>query len=311
MDKTRAVELALEELDKFVRKPLSGHGATGGDQGRYGCISTKESYKGEKSYDGFYIRSNQHPCHYYLSTYRSPVVLFNQYSHRKSLSWKAFEKYFDFITDNKGPWRKFSNRLKTELPEGTEQEKRDFILNNGWVWTDLDIPSNLQHSFLTAARSPGEWPELITRWYSWVKEGIDESVAYFFLTLFNGSGKKYVISSQNKYDWPLDVCTSGEEYFRNFHDGKIEKLNPFYSKNQSYTPVNRIFGVNNLPLTNKDRYASQLFERYHKSFGASEKECKKSMQAGNSLATFDYSKFWWVSEVELISIMKLETERLF
>lgn len=294
--KQEAVQLALKELQKFIEKPLKkGNGATGGDQARYGAVLLTS--------DGLQVKGQQHPCHAYMKNYANPLVVFNQYSHRKGdILPEADEAYFSWITSDDGPWKDFPNRL---ISEGDDE-----IFQTGWVWTNLDVPSNLQHSFLTAGRMAAEWPELINLWHQLTeKYSLNPAMTFLFISLFNKNDKKFVINHINKYDWPVDVCTGTESYVRNFCQGKVSGLNKNYSKDQRYTPVNAIFGrhANSTEVS----YPKLLHKMYAGKIGVSEKECKEFWdKKGTGFSGYNYMNHWYVYEKELAEIIQLETERL-
>ena len=295
-----AIELAVNKLEELSKIPLKstdsieGVGGTGGDNARYGAVVIQD--------DEPVLMYNAHPCHAYMKQYKNPVILYNQYGRRKSLSDKIHRSYLDWIVSDDGPWRSFGNRSISHVD----------IFDYGWVWSDLSFPSNLQQSFLIASRMPAEWPILIKTWYEWVKDGVHPSTAFLFLNLFipvKGDTKKYQICHLNKYDWPVDICTAGEDYTQNFLHGYVEKLNKPYSVSQDYKPVNRIFGVNTLASVDPKAYPNVLWEKYanKKEVSACEAYWKKS---GLGFSTFEHSTHWFVDEDELISIMKKETKRL-
>lgn len=299
-----AVDTAFKRMEYYVSRPLNKGGGTGGDQGRYGAVVLNEL--GE-----LLSKDQQHPCHAFMKNYHNPVVVFTQYSHRHgSIKPEADKLYFDWITSDTGPWKSFKNRSVSETPDGSG---KDWIFKNGWVWTDLDVPANLQHNFLIASRIVSEWPSEINRWYKFVHGyGCHPALAFLFLTVFT-SGQKgyYQISHSNKYDWPVDICTAGGDYVQNFCSGKVENLIQNYSQSPSYKPVNRIFGVNNLSGDNPKAYPNVIFDRYYQKIGPTEKEITAIW--GNNFGLsgkMDPKRHWLVSESDIVKIIKEETERL-
>lgn len=308
--KPEAIQMALKELNKLVKTPMgtAAHSwGTGGDSGRYGavCLTPDDKLRA-------YV--NTFPCHRYMRDYKNPIVVFNQYSHRPAfLKDEADRMFFDWIMSDESPWRSFSNRLVTEYPEG--DGGTTWIFNNGWVWSDLSSPSNLQHNFLVASRMPAEWPHHINRWYDYVTEyDLDKALAFIFLDVFIpiiGDEKKFIINHKNKYDWPIDVCSSGEGYIRNFMSGTVEALNKPYAENPNYRPVNRIFGNNILGVSNPETYVNQIYERYNKTFGPGESACQEYWsKKGTGMSSFKRQDHWYVYEPELIEICGREFERL-
>lgn len=308
-----AVTLAVDKLLSVVKAyPMStkeGYIGTGGDNARYGAVCTTP--QGELT-----VHYNGHPCHAYMKDYKKPLVVFNQYGHRSFLSKKADRAWFDFIISDDGPWKEFKGRNTSHTPDDlTLKELRDFIFTNGWIWSDLkNHPSNLQQSFLVAARMSAEWPKMIERWYEYIQEGCHPGVAFVFLDVFqpiSGDGKKFQVNNKNKYDWPVDVCTSSEDYVRNFCLGDVECLNKSYAEIQVYTPVNRIFGENGLSSADDKAYPNRVFELYHREYGPDKSKCDEYWnKKGTGFSSFNYRTHWWVSEPEMIRIIKSETKRL-
>lgn len=326
MDKSEAIKKGLDKLVEVSKKPLQKGGCgTGGDNAFYGAVC--------HSKDGsFYVKYNQHPCHFFMGTYRRPIVVFNRFCHREELSEKARRKYFDWITSDTGPWREFYGRNISHVPEGFVGSTADFVYQTGWVWSELEKhPANLQHSFLTAARMPAEWPILIEKWSDWVEKGINPALAFLFLDLFKPqvSSKNYwcdtwghtqnkasdmsnwQINRQNRYDWPVDVCTASEEYILNFMNGRVERLKKPYSETSSYKPVNRIFGNNGLDAMGEYSYPTKLFQLYSSTHGPSAAEAEEIWKKkGSMFSAFDFQKNWVVSEEELLDIIRKEEVRL-
>lgn len=306
-----AIDMALKQLDVYVKKPMGKSEfniGTGGDNGRYGAVCVTPD-------DKLRLYHTQHPCHAFMRDYKNPVVVFNQYSHRPAfLKDEADLLFFDWIMSDDSPWKAFSNRLVSEVPEEVKDIK-NFIWNNGWVWSDLSFPSNLQHNFLVAARMASEWPKHINRWYDLViEDGLDKALSFVFLDVFIpvvSDEKKFVINHKNKYDWPIDVCTSEESYVRNFMAGNVEALNKPYADDPQYKPVNRIFGVNTLDPKDTRTYTNQIFEMYHNTFGVGESACADYWsKKGTGMSNFKYSDHWYVTENEIKNIIRQEFERL-
>jgi hypothetical protein len=308
-----AVSMGLKKLQDTVKKHPMGkemHSTgTGGDNARYGAVCINSS-------GNLQLHHNSHPCHAFMKDYRKPVVVYNQYGHRSFINDEADRAWFDFITSDDGPWKEFVGRVVSHTPSNLKlKELRDFIWENGWVWSDLkNHPANLQHNFLVATRMGTEWPRLIDRWYEYTEQGCHPALAFVFLTVFNpitGDTKKWQINNTNKYDWPIDVCTSSEDYVRNFCQGKVEKLTKSYADTQHYTPVNRIFGENGLSSAVDEAYPNRIFELYHKKYGPEKEKCDQYWEKrGTGFSKFNYRTHWWVTEAEMIRIIKAETKRL-
>lgn len=307
-----AVQKGVEKLLFVVKNyPMStdtSNTGTGGDNARYGAVCVTPT--------GLKVEYNSHPCHAYMKDYRKPIVVYNQYGHRSFINDKADRAWFDFITSDDGPWREFPGRTVSHTPKDSKlKELRDFIWENGWVWSDLDNhPANLQHNFLVATRMGTEWPKMIERWFDWIQEGCHPALAFAFLDVFHPiptDDKKWKINNTNKYDWPIDVCTSSEDYIRNFCLGRVEKLNKAYSKTQNYTPVNRIFGPNTLASADDQAYPNRVFELYNEKYGADKKKADEYWsKKGTGFSKFNYRTHWYVTEKEIINIIKEEEKRL-
>lgn len=303
-----AIEKALNKLEEDVKRPLSGLGGTGGDQGRYGAVVLNEAGNLE-------LKGVQHPCHAFMRNYKKAVVVFNQYSHReKHINKKADKAFFDWITSDDGPWREFPNRLVSEMPKDIE-DKKDWIFKNGWVWTNLEVPANLQHSFLTAARMPGEWPLDINRWYKMVTTyDLPRDLTFLYLTLFMNQekiDKKYFkLFRVNKYDWPVDINTADEEYVKNFCSGKVSNLIQMYSKDPEYRPVNKIFGRTE-DVPEKDRYVNVIHSLYAGKIGMSDVECSKLWEGKTGyMSGYSWKTHWLLTEEEIATVIKEEKKRL-
>lgn len=328
MDKTLAIKRGIKRLLMFCKTPLkSGESGTGGDNAFYGAVFESKLKK-----TPWRTRGNVHPCHAYMSHYKNPVVVFNRFCHRSDLSDEARRCYFDWITGDNSPWREFHGRNISHVPSSHDGPVLDWVYTHGWVWSELEKhPSNLQHSFLTAARMVSEWPALITQWYNWVQKGCHPALAFVFLTLFYplrtntnywGSDhgytgaegfdlEKWQINRQNRYDWPVDPCTAGEEYIKNFMNGRVEALNKPYSEDSQYTPVNRIFGDNKVVATTAQAYPSVLFRLYSPTHGPGAAETEAYWeQRGTGFSSFSLQHHWYVSEDDIIDIIKKEEVRL-
>jgi hypothetical protein len=313
--KSKAIKLALDKLTDVVRtKPMGGPSnvGTGGDNARYGAVVLNNP--GLSSTKAPWVVFNSHPCHAYMRDYKNALVVFNQYGHRSFINPEADRAWFDFITSDTGPWREFVGRSISHVPDGVPVE--DFIFTNGWVWSDLDHhPANLQHNFLVASRMAAEWPKDIERWHNLVsKNSLDPAMTFLFLDIFNNHGQggktQWVINHTNKYDWPVDICTSSEAYAKNFCKGRVEKLNKPFSQSSSYIPVNRIFGVNTLSTADPKAYPNRIFELYSSKFGPSEKDCQAQYEKKSGFGRFNFSTSWYVSEADIVEIIRLETKRL-
>lgn len=312
-----AAEMAVKKLLDIVKtypmKSSMGDTGTGGDNARYGAVSLIDGQ--------LKTHYNCHPCHSYMKDYKKPLVVYNQYGHRGFINPDADRAWFDFVTSDDGPWKEFKGRRVTAMPKDympeyqNEEEIKSFIWNNGWVWSDLkNHPANLQHNFLVASRMATEWPKFIERWYEYTQEGCHPGIAFVFLDVFKEIAydtKKLQVNNTNKYDWPVDVCTSTEEYIRNFCLGQVEKLTRSYADTQNYTPVNRVFGNNGLSSSVDEAYPNRVFELYHREYGPDKDKCDEYWnKKGTGFSKFNYRTHWWVSEADVIRIIKKETKRL-
>jgi hypothetical protein len=308
------VALCLEFLQNITKKPArKNSGGTAVDNAFYGgvCydILTKKSV----------MKEIQYPCHKYMKYICKPEAVYNRFTHRPTLSGKARRAFFDFLMSDDSPWREFKNRHETHLPEDVlEEDKIEWIYQNGWVWTDFSAPTNLQHSFLVASRGVSEWPKLITRWYKWQSQGLNKALCYIFLDMFHpetGARDKnnkeiFKINRSNMYDWPFDVCTSPEETVKNFISGRLDKsvLKEPFKDTPNYTPVNAIFGINN---DFQNSYVNTIYELYRDKFGFSKEENQEFWkERGIGFSYYNDANYWLVRESEILEIIKLEGERL-
>lgn len=311
-----AISVTLDTLLSVCQiQTKKGLGGTGSDNGYYGGVV--------KVGNSLFLKSYQYPCHAKVRSLDRIQVMYNRFTPRENLSQEARRAFFDWITSDTGPWRTFGNRKKSVLPIGIKEEDAlDWIYNHGWVWDDLSYPSNLQHSFLVASRGAAEWPRLITQWNIWRKQGIDPALAYLFLDVFHrvpgqrsAKNKQYWrINQSNSYDWPFDVCTSGEESVRNFIHGRVSGLNPPFKDKPVYTPVNSIWGTNcSYTLTQKGIpvYRDVLYDLYHERFGLSTEASEEFWKNKLGWSQFSGKAYWTLLEEEILSIIRLETERLY
>jgi hypothetical protein len=308
------VEKSIKALtDNIKAVPTKDNaGGTGSDNCSHGYITKDGSTK-----------SFHHPCHAHIRQIDAPRVYWNRYCKRPSsqVSERVTRSFFDWITSEDSPWKTFRGKATSHTPhelekEATGQEVKNWIYENGWVWSDLEHPVNFQHSFLVASRMAAEWPKYLERWDKWVAALGSEKyrgMAFVFLTLFvqqQHQPDKYVISYANKYDWPIDTGTCGEDYIRNFiHGTPVGPWNDTFSRSSNYTPVNSIWGT--VPTKAGESYIDGIFKRYHVTHGPTKEECEAFWTKEKiGLSTFQYSTKWWVSEGEIIDLIRLEYNRL-
>jgi hypothetical protein len=227
--------------------------------------------------------------------------------------------YFDWITSDDGPWKSFLNRKLTHTDKDDYLvNDLEFIWKNGWVWSDLSSPANLQHNFLVAARMSSEWPKLINLWYDRVKKyNLNKALTFVFLDIFKCDieydASRWLINHKNKYDWPVDVCSASDEYVKNFCSGRVEALTQPYKSNPSYKPVNRIFGNNEIELLTNGTYPTTVFNLYSSTFGYTDAQASQYFDKHTrkrQSQIYKYVTGWSVTEDEVIKIIKLEEKRL-
>lgn len=312
-----AKRLCLDALLKVSdQSPAKNLGGTGADNAFYGGVS----------YDSFLkqvnFRAYQYPCHTYMRYLQKPEAVYNRFTRRPTLSAKACRAYFDWIMSDDSPWKNFKNRLETHLPDDVpEDQKYEWIYNHGWVWSDFSAPSNLQHSFLVASRMPAEWPRMIGTWYRWQMTGLDKALCFAFLQVFykhpKGRDKNnrqlWKINHVNQYDWPLDICTLGEDSLRDFCNGRMDdsKYNQPYKDGPFYWPVNVLFGPYINDDNNDKKYPYVIYNRYNQDYGLNETELKEYWaNTGLGFSTFRRNQMWLVTEREILEIIRKEQERL-
>ena len=325
--KEDAAKKAVEHIVNVVKTTPLRKGASGtvADNAKFGTVNKH----GVLSY-------HQYPCHAHLryDDNRDAIVVYSTWGKRPEgdIDYTALREFFNWIRSDDGPWRAFEGRNVSHVPEDWKGTVEEFIWDYGWVWSDVDkYPSNLQHSFLTASRMAPEWPKLINKWHEWVGQGCDKALAFMFLDLFRPTNdefdtwgetesnlpkpntKVWQLNRSNRYDWPLDVCTATEEYVRNYISGKVEALNKPFAESNMYRPVNRIFGKNELNCMDPAVYPSVLFQLYASKYGPGPEKCKEILKKQSSISTteFQYERHWFVSESEVISIIKEEGKRLY
>lgn len=349
-DKTRQEKIS-DTIQYFVknvvttaiRKPPEIVGGTGGDNGKYGV------------YDDTGLRYHQHPCHAMVKYAKNPVVLFNRYVRREYIE-DANREFFDFLISPQSPWRDFKgksishtsiedlspnkNGLLTAQSALSDQATKEWIYQNGWVWSDLSSPSNLQHSFLVASRMPAEWPKEINLWHERCKSLVTkdmtpvqksrmQALVFAMNTVFverhlppkqgnyvpgDGLGI-FQLTKVVKYDWPLDTNSATEEYVKNFCNGRVVgTLRPPFEKDVQYKPVNILWGDTGHYDT-KDSYPRQLYDLYHDALGLKEEESKKyyekDQKGGMMLTDFKPDMYWLLSEQEVQEVILSEYIRLF
>lgn len=296
MTGSELIKLAVDKLSEVSKEPVRADGSTGGANVRAGAVTSKGI-----------VRYNAHPCHAYMKHYEDAMVVFSQYMHHPEINKEADKAYFQWITGPESPWRNFRGHDYTLAGS----------LWDGFVWDHLELhPSNLQQSFLVASRMPKEWKDLIEKWYQYTnKYHVHPGVSFVFLDSFRSSGLpklpgSFIINQTNKYDWPIDITTSGEDMVRNFCLGRLDHLTKSYAEYKGYKPVNRLWGNNEIPLADPKTYPNLLFSLYHDKFGYPEGDCQNLWKDKLGLSKFDYRTHWFVSEGEMISIMHEEQKRL-
>ena len=332
ISKADAAQKAVSKIMEITEKyPLdAGRSGTGADNAKFGTVNIRGA-----------VSFHQYPCHVQLreSTNKDAVVVYSTWGKRpvSDINYTALRSFFDWIRSDTGPWKAFEGRNVSHVPEGWTRTVDEFIWDYGRVWSDVDkYPSNLQHSFLTASRMAPEWPQLINKWHDWVNMGADKALAFVFLDLFRpheGNPKypswgytdqsaqgdvkidlgQWQLNRSNRYDWPLDTCTGTEQYVRNFINGRVEALNKPFAEDNRYRPVNRIFGMNKLDCMDKDAYPSVLFKLYSSKYGPGPEGCNEIVKSKASLtqSEFSYERHWFISESEVLAIIKEESERLY
>ena len=326
IEKSEAAKKAVEHIMDVVKTtPLrAGASGTGADNAKFGTVNKW----GELSY-------HQYPCHAQLreATNAHAIVVYSTWGKRpeSDIDYVALREFFNWCRSDDGPWKAFEGRNVSHVPQDWKGTIEEFIWDYGWVWSDVDkYPSNLQHSFLTVTRMAPEWPKLINKWHEWVQKGCDKALAFLFLDVFRPTNdvsdswgetdsnmpldmKKWQLNRTNRYDWPLDVCTATEDYVRNFINGKVEALNPPFGENNWYRPVNRIFGENELDCMDPKTYPSVLFQLYASKYGPPPEKCAEIVKKRSSLTKteFQHERHWFISESDVINIIKEEGKRLY
>lgn len=317
-------------LDVIAKNPPRKNlGGTGSDNAFYGGVCVSGGVAVMKSYS--------YPCHAFMSSLENVKAVYNRFTKRPTCSKEATKNYFLWFMSGDSPWREFKGRLFSHTPTIKDPYGRlsqddklsmlSFIYENGWVWSDLSAPANLQHNFLVASRAVSEWPKLISKWNIWQKCGANKALAFVFQDMFHPQRRRgpnnvqyWRINRSSLYDWALDACTANDDYVRNFMTGKVSNLTHPFSENPHYIPVNRVFGDTGIYIgyekTKGDNYPTILFKRYNKDtgtdgrFGMSEEDAKKYWTGHLGWDRFSYDSHWVVTENDILEIIKLEEKRL-
>lgn len=308
VSKDEALRITTEKLLEVSKEVVPPGGSSGdSNNARYGGVLQ----------DGT-LKVYAYPCHRYVDQMVKPLTFYSRYTKRPKVTKRINREYFDFITGKDSPWKSFRGRnISHGLVDGKPVMTQDMdeIFQTGWCWSDLDHPVNLQHSFLVASRMQAEWPEEIKRWHHWVVQLGDvkyQALAFAFIQLFKKldiRDKHWMISRADQYDWPLDPCRSGEDYIKNFCQGRI--VGPVlenFSKQCSYKPVNTLFGKQS--TAGEVVYPQILFNLYSKDIGFKEGYCKDFWLGRDSLSYFSYENNWMVTEDDILEIIKREFTRL-
>jgi hypothetical protein len=273
---------------------------TGADNVLVGYISTT-GYSDYRTY----------PCHHPITGFDRPKVLWSAFGYRTSEEVAAY--YLHWLL-HKSPWVRNNSWFNNECTE-------EFIFDNAFIFTNLDqIPGNYLHNFLIASRLAAEWPDFINAWFHSVTvENINPDLAFYFLDVFKvcsqdikdslcwlgPRGRYSRITYANKYDWPLDVGTSNEEYFHNFLRGT--PVNPSklsYFANQHTKPINTLWGQSNTIGIHRNDYLTKLLDTYkdytERDLTTTQSQFGKAKQAEVQIFTPE----------AVIAIMKEEQKRL-
>lgn len=222
-----------------------------------------------------------YPCHVHMNSGKDASVSFSQIMRTTLPGYsEETEAYFSWILGKDSPWKECLPKTGYIL-DGVDVNSKEFMLEYGFVFWHIDtLPSNVQHQFLVASRMPKEWPDFVKIWHGLVKHGMTETFAFAFVTLWNhhnesfdsGSSARYRdffsrdhvrVTNKNMYDFPLDMFSCDEEYFLNFLNHKmVGTRNKPYAEDPMYKPVNALWGNNLIRISDTNRYAHGLSERY-------------------------------------------------
>lgn len=318
MTKKTPLQLCIEVLEAEAKKKVSEQFGTGADNARYGGVSET----GNTSRHNF-------PCHAYMNGMLQlqgkdrPIVVYSAFVHPAASHKLEYQtkRFFDWITWLDSPWFPVFTGCSVDTFKYMEYH----AFQTGFIFDNLDtVPANYLHNFLVASRMPKEWPSLIRMWSEFVDHAVDPAVALFFSSVFQPRRKSNVgkyglveyentdhfyMSPTNHYDWPLDHATCAENYVLNLIRGKVDDavLCPPWAKADRYTPVNRIWGRNDLPLFDLETYLFDLFNRYNQKTSITEVEAKTM---GSNLGSFNWMSNWFMTKEEVFTIVKAENQRL-
>lgn len=256
-----SIDAVTRHLNTKVKKDavelLPQSGSTGGRNCFHGVVVGKV------------IKYAIHPCH--ANQRNFPVgaeIVYNHYPTVKAGFTKANDDYFDWIAGKNSPW---SSAFKLGMSFSDNSHfTPEFWKETGFIFDRPDkIPSNLLHNFLVASRMPREWPNSIKRWSNLTKAGVSPEMALVATSLYPESYS--AMHKADWYDWPLDVYSGSDDYVRNFlrHDIQKSVLNPPYSKQVAYTPVNAIWGKGG---SKESWYGPDFDKRYFNGKSVTEKE---------------------------------------
>lgn len=255
-----------------------------------------------------------YPCHKPILSYTNAEILWSCFGWRCS---EEAAKFFHNWLCYESPWSRIGI---------VPQLDKDFMFEHGFVFKDLDkTPGNVLHNFLVASRMASEWGGFIQGWYETIKNHkTNPELTLIFTTLFvnqfqidrspftyieNNAYNRCVLSSIDKYDWPLDTGRCTERYVLNFCTGKPVNISNFnFSPNAKTAPVNVLWGelIENDKYNRgykesdqKRRYVNIVRELYGSQF-----------EEGLKQGSFGSSARGYFSIENIIKILKLEEKRL-
>ena len=265
---------------------------------RYGVVNTEGNFVDKCG-----------ACHAGIRPLTGASVLYSKWTGKDK---PADDLYLRWLVSPESP---FASCLPPDelVVDGHDIASLEFMKNYGFIfWHISKLPSNVQHQFLVATRLPYQQPTLLARWHYLVMRGFDPSFAYIWMSLWYTADhqhewttkgcKRVQLTRGNLSEFPLDTATSGPETPVNFMLGHmVGKKNPPFAKSSLYTPVNQLWGPNNLsPYT--DGYPQFIINTYGPKSSYKLGELQKE-QFGNGSTFF-------LGHADMLRIAEIEQSRL-
>lgn len=162
----------------------------------------------------------------------------------------ATRAWYEWIASKDSPWH--------ELELWEHNSDPEYVRTQGWIITNFKGKLPLLYNFLIGQRLAYEFPHHCERWWSWVAEGVNPSVALAWLTVpLDDAVSAYGLGGHSCFDGILvDV--------KPFIEGK-----PQYRAADGLTPCNVIWGAYGgryCYVTNKTPTSKMAWPKFEKTF---------------------------------------------